>query len=55
MLHQPIARLRQGGDRDGHVDAVRELFALDEVASDALLTDDLSPPDDGSEAARSDG
>jgi glutamyl-tRNA reductase len=54
LLHQPITRLRQGGDRDGHVDAVRELFALDELTSDALLTDDLSLADDGSEAARSD-
>ncbi len=49
LLHQPITRLQQGGDRDRHVDAVRELFALDDAPLDDALLDDA-----GDEAARSD-
>lgn len=44
LLHQPISRLQRGGDGDAHIDALRELFALDDPTFEV----------DGDEAARSD-
>lgn len=40
LLHDPITRLQRGGDRDAHVDAVRELFALDELSAEEDDLDD---------------
>ena len=35
ILHDPITTLRERGDRDVYLDAVRELFRLDEGAGPA--------------------
>jgi glutamyl-tRNA reductase len=34
LLHDPISTLRERGDREVYIDAVRKLFRLDEPATD---------------------